>query len=166
MVDAPGDDVLIVRPIGRLDRSVVAQLRDEVRHVDVPVVVVLDECIVVEPGALLELDPTSGGSPSELCLVSGRFTCRLLLGRAGVSARFAVFEHLDDAVRARRSALAGAGAGWEAHRRLHRGAGTGQRKRMTGHPRLRATDWSRRSGLTATGSRLASSTGRSELESA
>jgi hypothetical protein len=103
--------VLVVAPMGQLDRAGVERLRREVLEAGGPVAVDLDECILVDPGAVTNLDLGDTDHP-DLCFVSRRVTCRLLLARFGMSARFAVFNQLEDALQAKVLADAGYGPGW------------------------------------------------------
>ncbi len=107
-------DVLVVNPQGRLDRSWLAAASRVLPPAGAPVAVGLDDCIVVDPEVLLQLHRCLETEPEDLCFVSTRLTCRLLLARAGVSVRFPVFGCFEDALHARASAAAVGGAGWGA----------------------------------------------------
>lgn len=106
-------EVLVIRPLGSLDRDAVARLRRTASEADGPVIIDLDDCVLVAPVALVELDEQDDDAePTELCFVSRRTTCRLLLLRSGLLDRFDVFRQLEDALQARVLALAGYGRGW------------------------------------------------------
>lgn len=106
-------DVLVVSPQGRLDRGWLAAARQVLPPAGAPVAVDLDECIVVDPDLLLALHGCVHVAPGDLCIVSARFTCRLLLARSGVSAQIPVFDRLEDAFRARgRPTDGGPAWGW------------------------------------------------------
>lgn len=105
-------DVVILRPLGQLDRTGVERLQDAARaHAGCPVVVDLRDCVVTDPGALGDI--ADGDDRIELCFVSHRLTCRTLLARTGITSRFAVFQQLEDALQARTLATAGYGPGWQ-----------------------------------------------------
>lgn len=105
-------DVIVVRPLGQLDRRGVEDVRDAARgFAESPIVIDLSDCILTDPNALANL-ADDGGGPVDLCFVSRRTTCRLLLARTGITARFAIFHQLEDALQARAFALAGYGHGW------------------------------------------------------
>lgn len=105
------DDVLILRPQGGLDRSVVANLERSVAAATGPVVVDLDECVLVDPTAVRHV-ASAGPRDREVCIVSRRLSCRRLLARVGVTERLAVFQCLADALQARVLAGSGYGSGW------------------------------------------------------
>ncbi len=104
-------EIVVLRPAGKLGRNDVEQLRDVIHGIDGPVVVVLDDCVLVAPTAFDRHDRDDGHAV-EMCIVCRRLTCRHLLARVGVADRFPVFQHLEDALQARVLARAGYGDGW------------------------------------------------------
>ena len=106
--------VLVLRPTGRLDRHGVQRLREHVRAADEPIVIHLDDCVVVAPSAFDHLASPDHDDRSrvEVCIVCRRLTCRRLLARVGVLDRFPVFQQLEDALQALVLARAGYGDGW------------------------------------------------------
>jgi anti-anti-sigma regulatory factor len=105
-------DVVVLRPLGQLDRRGVEDVRDAaLASARSPVVIDLSDCILTDPNALADLADDGVGS-IELCFVSRRATCRLLLARTGITSRFAVFQQLEDALQARTFAASGYGHGW------------------------------------------------------
>ncbi len=108
------DDVVVVSPQGRLDPAWLTAASRTLPPAGAPVAVDLDDCIVVDPEVLLHFHRCVEAEPEDVCFVSARLTCRLLLARAGVSVRFPVFGCFEDALHARASAAAVGGAGWGA----------------------------------------------------
>ncbi len=105
--------VLVLRPTGRLDRSTAERLRRDAASATGPVVVDLDDCVLVDPTAIDAIDVDGDGDGDlEVCIVCRRLSCRRLLARVGVTDRFAVFQRLEDALQARVLANAGYGPGW------------------------------------------------------
>jgi hypothetical protein len=104
--------ILVLRPVGTLDRRLTERLRRAVLDASRPVAVDLDTCDV-EPAALdrIAVDPKLFSVP-ELCLVARSPGRRDQLGRAGLDRRFALFATVDDALQARAFARAGYGPGW------------------------------------------------------
>ena len=92
------DGVSIIRPTGRLD----ADLADEIRHLALearaPVVVDLDDCVLIDPAAVLRIVSGWEFFRPEMCVVSSRPGARQLLQRAGVDAELAVFPSVDHAM--------------------------------------------------------------------
>lgn len=101
-------DVLVIRPLGGLDRAAIARTRRAVAESELPVIVDLDECVLVDPGPLTNIE----AGDRETCIVSSRLTCRRLLARTGITAHFAVFQRREDAMQARLLAAEGYGSGW------------------------------------------------------
>ena len=104
--------VVVLRPVGALDRRLAERLRRAVLDARRPVIVDLDACDV--EATVLEriaVDPKLFSVP-ELCLVARSPGCRDLLARAGLDHRFALFATIDDALQARAFAREGYGAGW------------------------------------------------------
>lgn len=105
-------DVVVLQPVGQLDRAGVETVREAALDLmDRGVVIDLTDCVVTDPKALADIADEDRG-PVDLCFVSRRPTSRLLLARAGVTSRFAVFRQLEDALQARSFAEAGFGRGW------------------------------------------------------
>ena len=104
--------VLVLRPIGRLGRDSIDRLRRLVRAADAPVVIQLDDCVLVAPSAFDRLQTEVEDHAIELCIVCRRLTCRRLLARVGITERFSFFQQLEDALQARVMAAAGYGDGW------------------------------------------------------
>ena len=104
--------VVVLRPVGALDRRLSERLRRAVLDARRPVIVDLDAC-EVEPAILegIAVDPKLYSVP-ELCIVAWSPAQREQLGNAGVAHRFAVFASVDDALQARAFARNGYGAGW------------------------------------------------------
>lgn len=96
-------EVLVVRPLGGLDRAAVDGLRCIIQ-LATAVILDLDQCVLIDPMALSEMDTGDDVHPVHVCIVSRRLTCRRLLVRLGIADRFAVFERLEDALCARKSA--------------------------------------------------------------
>lgn len=105
-------EIDVVRPHGRLDVAGVEAVRRAIAAATGPVVVDLDECVVTGAAALGQLRAATNDSGRAVCFVSRRITCRVLLQRAGIAERVAVFERLEDALHARTREHAGAGYGW------------------------------------------------------
>ena len=106
------DGVVVLRPAGQLDRAGVAEVHQAASDLaDRPVIIDLTDCILTEPNALGDL-ADDDGDQLDVCFVSHRSTCRILLARTGVTSRFAVFHHVEDALQARALARAGYGPGW------------------------------------------------------
>lgn len=104
-------DVVVLQPAGQLDRAGVEAVREVALDVaDRGVIIDLTDCVVTDPKALADI--AHEDRPVDLCFVSRRPTSRLLLARAGVTSRFAVFRQLEDALQARTFAEAGFGRGW------------------------------------------------------
>lgn len=105
-------DVVVLEARGQLDRAGVEDVRRAALALTGRAVVIdLSDCVLTHPRALMGL-ADDGGDPVELCFVSRRSTCRLLLARSGITSQFAVFNHVKDALQARRFATAGYGQGW------------------------------------------------------
>lgn len=107
--------VLVLRPQGPVDSSVIERVRTLVRDASTPVVIDLDESILVDRAALDEVVRRRSFVPSpsfDMCLVSKRLSCRRLLGHVGLSATIAVFQSIEDAIQARLHEAAGYGSGW------------------------------------------------------
>ena len=104
--------VVVLRPVGALDRRLTERLRRAVLDASRPVVVDLDSCDV-EPAVLdrIAVDPKLFSVP-ELCLVARSPGRRDLLACAGLDRRFALFATIDDALQARAFAREGYGPGW------------------------------------------------------
>ena len=109
------DGVAVVRPVGALDRPVVDKLRRAALDADRPVVVDLDDCVIVDAEALdrIALDPQLSGL-SEVCFVTRSTPVRDLLGRSDLAHRYPVFKRVEDALQARVFAREGYGGGWTA----------------------------------------------------
>lgn len=104
--------VAVLTPLGQLDRAGIGRVRQAALDVvGRPVIIDLSDCVLTDPNALASLTG-EGGERVDLCFVSRRPTCRLLLARTGITARFAVFHQLEDALQARTFANAGYGQGW------------------------------------------------------
>lgn len=108
------DDVVVVSPQGRLDPAWLTAASRNLPPAGAPVAVDLDDCIVVDPEVLLRFHRCVEAEPEDVCFVSARLTCRLLLARAGVTVRFPVFDRIEAALQARASAAAVGGTGWGA----------------------------------------------------
>ncbi|MCD9625231.1 hypothetical protein [Rhabdothermincola salaria] len=78
---------------------------------DRPILIDLNSCVLTDPHALADL-ANDRDDRVDSCFVSRRTTCRLLLDRAGIMLRFAVFHQLEDALQARTFANDGYGLGW------------------------------------------------------
>jgi hypothetical protein len=104
-------DVLVVRPLGQLDARTIERLAQIVARSITAVILDLAECVLSDPEALKNLDDAAPDD-TELCIVSGRLSCRLLLARSGVAGRFPVFQREEDALQARLLAADGYGRGW------------------------------------------------------
>lgn len=104
--------VIVLRPVGALDRRLTERLRRAVLDARRPVIVDLDTC-EVEASVLdrIAVDPKLFSVP-ELCLVARSPGCRDLLVLAGLDRRFALFATIDDALQARAFAREGYGPGW------------------------------------------------------
>jgi hypothetical protein len=104
--------VVVLRPVGTLDRRLTERLRRAVLDARRPVIVDLDSCDVEE--AVLEriaVDPKLFSVP-ELCFVVRSPARRELVACADLDHRFAVFTSVDDALQTRAFARDGFGAGW------------------------------------------------------
>jgi hypothetical protein len=104
-------DVLVVRPLGQLDARMIEKLAQVVARSITAVIVDLAECVLSDPEALKSLDEAAPDD-TELCIVSGRLSCRVLLARSGAAGRFPVFQREEDALQARMLAADGYGRGW------------------------------------------------------
>lgn len=105
-------DVVVLAPSGPLDRAAVERIRQVALALAArPVVIDLSDCVLTDPNALADLHDDDAG-PVEVCFLSRRPTCRLLLARTGITSRFAVFGQLEDALQARALAASGYGPGW------------------------------------------------------
>lgn len=102
-------DVLVIRPLGGLDRVAIARTRQAVAESATAVIVDLDDCVLLDPGPLTNVEATG---ERETCIVSSRLSCRRLLARTGITAHFAVFQRREDAMQARILAAEGYGPGW------------------------------------------------------
>lgn len=104
--------VVVLRPVGALDRRLGERLRRAVLDARRPVIVDLGACDV-EPTVLerIAVDPKLF-SVRQLCLVARSPGRREVLARAGLDQRFALFATVDDALQARAFAREGYGAGW------------------------------------------------------
>lgn len=104
--------VVVLRPVGSLDRRLTERLRRAVLDARRPVIVDLDMCDV-ESRVLeqIAVDPKLFSVP-ELCIVARSPRCRDLLAHVGLDHRFALFTTVDDALQARVFAREGFGAGW------------------------------------------------------
>jgi hypothetical protein len=96
------DEVVILRPIGALDRLLVEELRDLVLSARAPVVIDMDECVLVDPAAVRRIALGWDLYRPDMCMVCRAAAARELLVRAGVYQYVAVFEAIDLAVRTRR----------------------------------------------------------------
>ena len=104
-------DVLVIRPLGRLDIGTIERVGQLVAESSTAVIVDLDECVLADPRALAAIDDRVLGGV-EVCIVSGRLSCRQLLARSGTTARFPVFQRRADARQALLLAAEGYGRGW------------------------------------------------------
>lgn len=104
--------VAVLTPLGQLDRAGIERVRQAALDLaDRPVIIDLSDCVLTDPNALIGLTG-EGADRVDLCFVSHRSTCRLLLARSGITARFAVFQRVEDALQARTFGTAGDGHGW------------------------------------------------------
>lgn len=105
-------EIVVLEPLGQLDRAGVEGVRRAAAEMAPrPVVIDLRDCVLTDPNALAGIVDEED-DPTELCFVSHRPTCRLLLARTGITSRFAVFDRLEDALQARTDAQDGDGRGW------------------------------------------------------
>lgn len=106
--------VTVLKPLGSLDADLADELHAAARAVTGPVVIDLDECVLIDPGSLerLAADPALPNRP-ELAVACRRLSCRQLLTRAGIGEHVAIFDRLEDALQAREFARSGYGTGWE-----------------------------------------------------
>ncbi len=106
-------DVVVVRPRGGLDAALADELRSTVLDTSGPVVIDLDECVLIDPASLerLAADPALPET-SELAIACRRLSCRQLLVRSGIGDHVAIFGRLEDALQAREFARSGYGTGW------------------------------------------------------
>ena len=104
-------DVLVIRPLGRLDTGTIERVGQLVAESSTAVIVDLDECVVADPRALAAIDDRVLRGV-EVCIVSSRLSCRQLLARTGTAARLPVFQRRADALQARLLAAEGYGRGW------------------------------------------------------
>lgn len=109
---------LVAVPNGVLDTECIDELDSVLEGWPrVPVVIDLDECTLVERSALDGLDPARWDRiPEQICVTSSRVTALVLLARARVSGRLAVFQRPADAVQALILAEYGYGTGWRMDR--------------------------------------------------
>ena len=109
-------DIVVLRPTGALDAATIDRVRAAVRAAGGPVVIDLDECVLVDPAALEAVVHDDSRpdrlDPADVSIACGRLSCRTLLSRAGVTRRFAVFARIEDAVQARILWQDGYGSGW------------------------------------------------------
>lgn len=107
------DGVVVLQPLGALDARLVERLRRAALETSRPVIVDLDECVLIDATAVerMAIDPQLAGR-ADLCFVCRDGACRGLLGTTGVDGRFAVFTRVEDALQARVFARDGYGAGW------------------------------------------------------
>ena len=95
------DGVVVLRPIGALDRTLVDELRQLALEAHAPVVVELSECVLVDPAALQRIAQGWELYRPLMCIVCHRASGRQLLERAGVTEHAAVFERVGQALEAR-----------------------------------------------------------------
>lgn len=91
-------DVVVLRPLGTLDRPVVDRLRAMVLASNDPVVIDLDDCVLVDPRCLMRTGSAQPPSDADVRIVCRRLSCRRLLARVGIADRFGVFARLEDAL--------------------------------------------------------------------
>lgn len=108
------DDVLVLRPQGGLDRSVVETLEQMIVSADSAVLVDLNDCIIVDPHVLDVADRQRRfGSEHEICLTCRRLSARRLLARTRALADVPMFRSVQDALQARLMQRQGYGSGWQ-----------------------------------------------------
>lgn len=77
-----------------------------------PVVIDLDDCIIIDPGALGRLATAGRRQQGTTAISSRRLSGRRLMARFGVTERIPVFACVEDAVQAWVLGEAGYGRGW------------------------------------------------------
>jgi hypothetical protein len=107
------DGVLVLRPQGALDAECVETVIDLMAESEMPAIVDLDDCIVVDPAVADRIGArrTRDGLHA-VCAVCRRLSARRLLARSGALRDLAVFRSVEDALAARVLARHGFGDGW------------------------------------------------------
>lgn len=94
-------DVLVIRPLGALDRRSLPRIRAAVLGAGHAAVLDLDGCVLVDPRMLAAADFAAGdGEAPEVHIVSGRLSCRRLLARVGATERHQVHRSIEEAIQA------------------------------------------------------------------
>lgn len=107
------DDVLVLSPQGGLDAAVVDELSSAVRAATSPVLIDLNDCIVVDPHLLRSSRLRRElRAARDVCIACRRLTARRLLARTSVLEHVAVFQSVQDALQARVLQRDGYGSGW------------------------------------------------------
>lgn len=108
-------DVTVVSLDGGLDDAfaddLIPAISQSVRA-SVAVVIDLDQVTLIDGDGLERICAAVEGTGSELCLVAGRLSGRLVLDRWGVAHRHPVFTSVADALQARAFLANGYGEGW------------------------------------------------------
>lgn len=97
------DGVVVLRLTGGLDRALVDEVRKRAITARAPVIVDVDECVLVDPAPVQHLAMDWELYRPDMCIVTGCPGCREFLARAGIEEHLAVFERTDDAIDVRRS---------------------------------------------------------------
>lgn len=95
-------EVVVLRPRGGLDRALAEDLRQLAREANAPVIVHLDDCVLVDPRALQRVAFEWETRRPEMCIVCPRNSARQLLHRARVDRELLIFRDVDLAIEARR----------------------------------------------------------------
>ena len=101
------DDIVVLRPIGALDGTLVDEVRELALGAHAPVIVELNECVLVDPAALRRIAQGWELYRPQMCIVCHRAGGRQLLARAGVDQHLAIFERVGQALVARAEASGG-----------------------------------------------------------
>ena len=95
------EEVVVLRPVGALDGTLVGEVRQLALEAHAPVIVELTECVLVDPAALQRIALGWERYRPQLCIVCHRASGRQLLERAGIDQHLAIFERVGQALVAR-----------------------------------------------------------------
>ena len=117
------EGVLVLSPQGGLDAASAGALDRLLSEATVPVVVDLNDCIVVDPHLLRGEQQRLFDGARELCVTCRRLSARRLLARTAALDDVVVFQSVQDALQARAMQRAGYGSGWRLRHSGERGSG-------------------------------------------
>lgn len=108
------DGVVVLRPVGGLDRQLADEIRRCALEANAPVVVDLSDCILIDPASVDRLTLGGAWQRPPMSVVCHRASGRELLVRAGVHRRLPIFAGVEEAVEDLRPWTRDA-PGWPAH---------------------------------------------------